>query len=221
MWYALPVLQVVGILASAFALAAAPSSDGGVRSADSIGPNVDRVFAGLNRPDAPGCAVGIFQAGQILYARGYGSANLDEGIALTAKTAFNAASIAKQFTATAIILLAQDGKLTLEQNVRKYVPELPNYGHPIALRNLLNHTSEIRDVHELFFYEGFENDRADEVLAAIFRQRALNFAPGSDWSYSNAGYALLHSSSAESAKGRCYSLPESAFSSRWECSTRF
>ncbi len=74
MWYALPVLQLVGILASAFALATAPSNDGGVRSVDSIGPNVDRVFAGLNRPDAPGCAVGFFQAGQILYARGYGSA---------------------------------------------------------------------------------------------------------------------------------------------------
>ncbi len=88
-------------------------------------------------------------------------------------------------------MLAQDGKLSLEQNVRKYLPEVPDYGHPITLRNLLNHTSGIRDVHELFFYEGFENARADEVLAAIFRQRALNFAPGSDWSYSNAGYALL------------------------------
>src|SRR5260370_30050269 len=75
LWYALPVLQLVGILASTFALAAAPSSDGGVRSADSIGPNVDRVFAGLNQPDAPGCAVGVFQAGQVLYARGCGSAN--------------------------------------------------------------------------------------------------------------------------------------------------
>jgi CubicO group peptidase (beta-lactamase class C family) len=175
------VLPVAVLLASAIAL------DGGL---EDLGPKVDRVFAELNRPDTPGCAVGVFHAGEIRYARGYGSANLDEGIPLGPQSVFNTASMTKQFTATAIILLAQEGKLSLDDDIRKYVPEVPELGR-ITLGELLHHTSGVRSVDELYFFEGFEDVRANEVLAAVSRQRALNFQPGTDWSYSNTGYWLL------------------------------
>ncbi len=154
---------------------------------------IDEVFAFVER-DAPGCALGIVQDGMLTFARGYGLANLDWGIPLTASTVFDIGSVSKQFTATAIALLEIDGTLSIDDPVRKWIPELPDYGSPLTLRHLLNHTSGIRDYLTLADIAGLDFDNVfDELdgVELIVRQRSLNFDPGSEFLYSNSGYLLL------------------------------
>jgi CubicO group peptidase (beta-lactamase class C family) len=154
---------------------------------------VDAVFDFIER-DAPGCALGVVQDGALAYGRGYGLANLDWGIPLTTSTVFDIGSVSKQFTATALALLDLDGVLSLDDEVRTWIPELPNYGPTITIRHLLNHTSGIRDYLTLQSLAGFEfanvMDEHDGV-ELIVRQKALNFEPGSEYLYSNSGYLLL------------------------------
>lgn len=159
----------------------------------SVGQRVDAVFADYNRSDSPGCAVGVYRNGEILETRGYGMADLEQRVAIGSRTVFDIGSTSKQFTAASIALLAQDGKLSLDDNVREYIPELPEYEHPITIRNMLNHTSGLRDYIELMLLAGVDIDDvtgSDDALAIITRQRALNFEPGSEWLYSNSGYFL-------------------------------
>jgi CubicO group peptidase (beta-lactamase class C family) len=154
---------------------------------------IDDVFAFVDR-DAPGCALGVVQDGKIVYGKGYGLANLDWGIPLTTSTVFDIGSVSKQFTATAIALLDIEGVLSIDDPVRKWVPELPDYGHPLTIRHLLNHTSGIRDYLTLADLAGFEFDNVmDELdgVELIVRQQALNFEPGAEYLYSNSGYLLL------------------------------
>src|ERR1700691_4300869 len=106
---------------------------------------VDEIFAKWDRTDSPGCALSVMQGGKILYKRAYGMANLDYDVILTTDTTFHVASISKQFTAASIVLLEQDGKLSFDDEVRKYIPELPDFGAKITIRNLLHHTSGLRD----------------------------------------------------------------------------
>jgi CubicO group peptidase (beta-lactamase class C family) len=161
---------------------------------DTIAARVDSVFADVNRTGSPGCSLGVIRDGALIYSRGYGMANLDDDIALSPSSAFYIASTSKQFTAASVLLLAQEGKITLDDNVRKYIPELPDYGTPITVRELLHHTSGIRDYLGLL---GMGAGRAenvmsdDDIIALIARQKALNFPPGSEYSYSNSGYFLL------------------------------
>ena len=161
---------------------------------DSLAKRIDALFADVDNTASPGCALGVIRDGALVYARGYGMANLDESIALSPSSAFYIASTSKQFTAASILLLAADGKLSLDDDVRKYIPELPDYGTPITIRNLVNHTSGIRDYLGLL---GLGAGRAenvmsdDEIIALIARQKSLNFKPGSEYSYSNSGYFLL------------------------------
>jgi CubicO group peptidase (beta-lactamase class C family) len=154
---------------------------------------VDAVFDFIER-DAPGCALGVVRDGALAYGRGYGLANLDWGIPLTTSTVFDIGSVSKQFTATAVALLDIDGVLSLDDDVRTWIPELPDYGPTITIRHLLNHTSGIRDYLTLQSLAGFEfanvMDEHDGV-ELIVRQRALNFEPGSEYLYSNSGYLLL------------------------------
>lgn len=166
-----------------------------VRSgADStVHARVDRIFAPWDRTDSPGCALGVYRNGSIEYARGYGMANLELGVALSPQSVFDIGSTSKQFTATSIMLLAHDGKLSLDDDIRKYVPELPNYGKPITIRHILTHTSGIRDYLTLWALAGV--DDADlttdkDALDLLVRQRELNFAPGEQWLYSNSGFFL-------------------------------
>ncbi len=164
-------------------------------SADIAG-KVDPIFASLAEPTAhaPGCVAGVFRAGQVLYAKGYGLANLEYDLPITTTTTFEIGSMSKQFTATAILLLAQDGKLALTDDVRKYVPELPNYGHVITLRHLLHHTGGLREYDALLSLSGGDDaDVAteDEALRLVALQKGTNFVPGTEWSYSNTGYFLL------------------------------
>lgn len=155
---------------------------------------VDELFAQWDRPDSPGCAVGIIQDGQLIYARGYGMANLDHDIPITADSAFYLCSTSKQFTAACIALLALRGVISLDDNIRKYLPEIPEYGTPITIRHLMHHSSGLRDCLELMTLAGksledyFDNQDIIEILS---RQRALNFIPGAEYQYSNSGYVLM------------------------------
>jgi CubicO group peptidase (beta-lactamase class C family) len=181
----------IGFAAAAAALAAgAPAASG---SADLTG-RVDAVFRDLDRSDSPGCALGVYRDGRILYARGYGMANLELGVANSAQTVFDIGSTSKQFTAFAIHLLARDGKLSLDDDIRKWVPEIPSYGKTITIRELLHHTSGLRDYIELMDLRGIRTEDVTteaEALALMARQRAPNFAPGTEHLYCNTGYFLL------------------------------
>jgi CubicO group peptidase (beta-lactamase class C family) len=155
---------------------------------------VDKVFADLQKPGSPGCALGVFRDGQILYAKGYGLASVEVNAPITPQTVFDIGSTSKQFTASSIVLLEQQGKLSVNDDVHKYIPELPDYGHKITILNLLNHTSGLRDYLALLPLSGVNEDSVttdDDALALIIRQKHLNFAPGSQWAYSNTGYFLL------------------------------
>ena len=154
---------------------------------------VDAIFAQWNRTDSPGCAVGVYRGGVIEYARGYGMANLELGVALSPQSVFDIGSTSKQFTAMSIMLLARDGKLSLDDDIRKYIPELPSYGKTITIRHILTHTSGIRDYLTLWGLAGVDDadlTTDDDALALIARQRELNFAPGEQWLYSNSGFFL-------------------------------
>lgn len=154
---------------------------------------VDSLFAEYG-PTTPGCAVAAVRDGRALLAQGYGMASLELGVPITPRTAFYAASVSKQFTAFAVALLAHDGRLSLGDDVRKWIPELPDLGRTITLDELLHHTSGLRDYFELLSLTGWPPDgpltRA-QFLDLVGRQRALNFAPGSRFMYSNTGYVLL------------------------------
>jgi CubicO group peptidase (beta-lactamase class C family) len=177
--------------APAPAPAAAPPS-----ASDAIAAKVDPLFAAYanaERP-GPGCAVGVYRAGEIVFAKGYGYASVEHEVPITPATVFEIASVAKQLTATAVLLLAADGKLSLDDDVRKHVPELPAYGRAITLRHLLAHTGGLREYDTLLDLSGYDlADVAteDEALHLVAIQRGVNFAPGSRWSYSNTGYFLL------------------------------
>ena len=156
---------------------------------------VDKIFAQWDKPDSPGCALGVYKDGQIVYKRGYGMANLNDDVPITPATVFHVASMSKQFTAASILLLAQQGKLSLDDDVHKYIPELPNFGQPITLRHLLHHTSGIRDQWSLLGLAGWRYSQDlitdDDVMSVLVRQQALNFKPGDKYMYSNSGFTLL------------------------------
>lgn len=161
-------------------------------------PAVDAIFAQFTSAGSPGCALGVYRDGKMLYAKGYGLANLESQVPITPASVFDIGSTSKQFTAGSILLLEKQGKLKLDDDIRKYLPELPVYPGPnggtITILNLLNHTSGIRDYLTLFSLAGINMDGVtteDTALAMLARQKALNFAPGSDYLYSNSGYFLL------------------------------
>jgi CubicO group peptidase (beta-lactamase class C family) len=157
-------------------------------------PAVDRLFAEWSKPGSPGCALGVVRNGRFIYQRGYGMANLDYDIPNSPTMMYYVGSDSKQFTAASIALLALSSRLSLDDDIRKYIPEMPDYGAPITIRHLIHHTSGIRDVYGLMQLAGLplENTFSDsEAIALIARQRALNFPPGDDYLYSNSGYFLL------------------------------
>jgi CubicO group peptidase (beta-lactamase class C family) len=173
---------------AAGAQSAAPSA-----ADTSVTARVDRIFAQWDRSDSPGCALGVFRDGRIVYARGYGMANLELGVALSPQSVLDIGSTSKQMTTMAVVLLAQQGKLSLDDDVRKHIPELPRYEKPVTVRHLLTHTSGLRDYLTLWHLAGI--DDADftteaEALDIIRRQRVLNFPPGEQRLYSNSGFFL-------------------------------
>jgi len=155
---------------------------------------VDEVFADYSKPNSAGCALGVYRNGSIAYEHGYGMASLELGVPITPETVFDIGSTSKQFTAFTIQLLQQQGKLSLDDDIRKFIPEFPNYGATITLRHLLSHTSGLRDYTALFELAGVpeQNLTTDQdALDLILRQKELNFKPGEEWDYSNTGFFLL------------------------------
>ena len=155
---------------------------------------VDELFSRHVKKESPGCAVAVIRSGRIVYERGYGMANLDFDIPNSPATVFNVASMAKQFTAMSIALLAQQGKISLDDDIRKYIPEIPDYGTPITIRHLAYHTSGLRDYIDLIELadDRIENVHTDQdILNILSRQKKLNFKPGEQLLYSNSGYVLL------------------------------
>src|SRR5467141_4034592 len=155
---------------------------------------VDEIFVDLTKAGSPGCALGVYRDGKMIYSKGYGLANLEENVPITPQSVFDIGSTSKQFTAASILLLEKQGKLSISDDVRKYVPELPDYGQKITILHLLNHTSGLRDYLSLMELAGINTDSVTtdvDALALITRQKALNFAPGSDWLYSTTGFFLL------------------------------
>jgi len=168
-------------------------------------PNKEKVVAGAERAfgkfsqayvaPAPGCAAAVSLNGETVFEKAFGLADMEFNVPNTPQTIFESGSVAKQFTAAAIVLLQQDGKLSLDDPVKKYIPELPDYGAPLTLRHLLNHTSGIRDWGTvLSLTPAGRGDRVisqDLALDVIIHQRALDFTPGAEYSYTNSGYNLL------------------------------
>ena len=155
---------------------------------------VDQLFAPWNDPGAPGASIAVIQDGEIVYDAGYGSAQLEYGIPITPSTIFHVASVSKQFTAFAVAMLADQGKLSLDDDIRKYLPEMPDFGHTITIRHLIHHTSGLRDQWNLLVIGGWRMDDVitrEQVLRVMSNQRELNFPPGEEMLYCNTGYTLL------------------------------
>jgi CubicO group peptidase (beta-lactamase class C family) len=162
-------------------------------SSPNFGADIDHIFAKWS-DSTPGCAVGVAKAGRLEFSKAYGSADLENGIRNSPDTVFEAGSVSKQFTAMAILMLAREGKLSLDDPARKYIPELPDYGKPVTIREMLTHTSGLRDWGDIATIEGWPRgtrvyEDAD-LLKIVSKQKELNFAPGTRWSYSNTGYNL-------------------------------
>jgi CubicO group peptidase (beta-lactamase class C family) len=155
---------------------------------------VDRIFAGFNT-HTPGCAVGVAYEGDVALRSGYGMADLERNVPITADTIFESGSVAKQFTATAILLLAQQGKLSLDDPLRKYLPELPDYGTPLTIRHVLSHISGLREWRLVATFSGTPEGTYvlsnRDLLQIASRQKALNFDPGTAYSYTNTGFNIL------------------------------
>ena len=170
--------------------ACAPSTGGSGGPTD---PEVDAIFADLEG-DRPGAAVAVLWNGEVVHRAGYGAAHLDHGIPIGPGTVFDIASISKQFGAMAALLLESEGKLDLDADVRGYVPELPDFGASITARQLIHHTSGIRDWPHTMALGGIgftDVISFEKILRMLYHQQAINFEPGSEYAYSNTGYNLL------------------------------
>ena len=182
---------VGGAACLAIALAIVPLA----RQSDTPDDRLDLIFAPWSARRAPGCAVSVMRGGDILFAKGYGDANLEYDVPITPSSVFHVASVSKQFTAVAVALLVADGRVSWDDDIRRYVPELPDFGDTITLRHLAHHTSGIRDQWSLLQMAGWrwEGDvvTQGDVLDLLSRQTGIHFPPGSEYLYSNSGYTLL------------------------------
>jgi CubicO group peptidase (beta-lactamase class C family) len=161
---------------------------------DSTIKKIDALFSKWDNAQSPGCVVGIVRNDSLIFAKGYGMANLEYGIPNTPGTIFHMASVSKQFTAYSIVLLAEQGKLNLDDDIRKYLPWFPDLGKKITIRNLLNHTSGIRDQWQLLAIAGTRlNDviTQEQIIKILSKQQGLNFNPGDQFSYCNSNFTLL------------------------------
>jgi CubicO group peptidase (beta-lactamase class C family) len=178
-----------------YLLTASHAADSAPASAEKPETRVDALFQKMDTTISPGCALSVIRDHKIIYKRGYGMADLDHNIPITPATVFHVASMSKQFTAASILLLAAEGKLSLDDPVRKYIAELPDFGTPVTIRELLHHTSGLRDQWELLNLSGWRisQDRITDadVLYVVSHQHDLNFAPNTQFLYSNTGYTLL------------------------------
>lgn len=188
-----PLRLVISVIVLMTAISQAAT---GVTSSTEPSPEskVDALFSKWNTLDSPGAAVAIVKEGMVIYRRGFGCAQLEYGIPITPSTVFHVASVSKQFTAMAITMLEAAGKLSADDDIRKYLPELADFGKTITIRHLLNHTSGLRDQWELLILSGWRMDDVitqAQIMDRLRRQKELNFPPGEQYLYCNSGFTLL------------------------------
>ncbi len=155
---------------------------------------IDNLFSEWNRENSPGCALGLIQNGKLIYTKGYGMASLENRVPINSNSVFYCGSVSKMFVTFCILLLQEEGLLAVDDPIKKYLPDFPDYGYPIRIRNLIHHTSGIRDNLTLWSLMGnsvLDYCDKDEMLDLIYRQKELNFVPGTRYLYSNACYLLL------------------------------
>lgn len=181
---AIAAAWLILVLASPVAVAADEKTD-----------KVDKLFAAWDKTTSPGAALAVIKDGQIIYERGYGMAKIEDGIVNTPDKVFDIGSVSKQFTAACVAFLVREGKIGLDDDIRKYLPEMPAYGKPVTVRHLLHHTSGLRDYNALLSLAGFrpesDSPTVEEALEVVRRQKKLNYMPGEEYSYTNTGYFLL------------------------------
>lgn len=180
------------ILILSFALILAA---GAAASGESSAAHIDAVLPRAHSAAVPGCAVGVRADDNLPVLRAFGMADLEHAAPISGDTVFEAGSVSKQFTAAAALILVSEGRLALEDDVRKYLPELPDYGHPVTVAQLMGHTSGLRDWGEVEAIAGWPRTERvydmEDILSITSHQRALNFVPGTAWSYTNTGFDLL------------------------------
>ena len=155
---------------------------------------IDAIFAEREKGEKPGCAVVIVKDGSVVYEKGYGMADLEHHVKITPQTAFDVASVAKQFTGLGVAMLIEQGKLKVTQDIRSILPRVPDFGRTITIDNLLHHTSGLRDWPEMLALSGVDWSSPisqDMIMEMVAHQRELDFLPGEEFQYSNTGYSLL------------------------------
>lgn len=163
-------------------------------ASDILTQKVDQIFSVYDKPGSPGCSLGVIRDGNFAYQKAYGLANLELDVPLSSQSVFYMGSVSKQFTAASVVLAAQKGYLSLDDDVHKYIPELPDYGHVITLRQMIHQTSGFRDFYTLLGLSGHDPaafNSAEEIFKIVARQKGLNNIPGDEWIYSNTNYFLL------------------------------
>ena len=189
------IICVAGALLTAHPRAQVAASGQVPAARENLPAQIDRIFERWDRGGTPGCAVGVSERGSVVLTRGYGMANLEYGVRIKPETIFESGSVAKQFTSAAIALLAIDGKLSRQDPVRKFVPELPDFGVPITIQHFLNHTSGLRSQWPMLSLAGRPPGLAvhtvDEILELVSGYTELNFKPGDEYLYNNTAFTLL------------------------------
>jgi CubicO group peptidase (beta-lactamase class C family) len=190
------VAAITILVLTSYAAVAQSASSAAKQPSDNaqLASKVDQLFSRWDKLASPGAAVVVVKDGAIIYKHGYGCANLEYDVPITPSTIFHVASVSKQFTAFAIALLASRGKLSLDDDIRKYLPEVPDFGKTITIRHLLHHTSGLRDQWELLAMAGWRLDDVitkEHILKMVHHERELNFDPGSEFLYCNTGFTLL------------------------------
>ncbi|HYK20310.1 MAG TPA: serine hydrolase domain-containing protein [Pyrinomonadaceae bacterium] len=189
--------RLISILITASFLLASHISGGSATAKGTRDPRasrVDALFGNRNRKLSPGLAIAVVRDGKVILRRGYGFASIEHRVPITPSTVFDVASLSKQFTGLAVAMLITEGKIKLSDDIRKYIPELPDFGRPITIDHLLHHTSGLRDWPSTLSVAGWLLDDVitfKQILTMAYNQHSLNFVPGSEYDYSNTGYNLL------------------------------
>jgi len=188
-------LLVLVVLTGLLPVASLSSSPPRSLPSAEAGDELDALFSRWRHPDTPGCAVGLQLRNEPSVFRAYGNADLEHGVAIDGKTVFEAGSVSKQFTAASVLILIEQGTLRADDDISKYVPELPDYGVTITIAQLLGHTSGLRDWEGVVDIAGWpvttRQYTVKDVLEIVARQKHLNYRPGTAFSYTNSGYVLL------------------------------
>ena len=155
---------------------------------------IDSLFIDWTKSNHPGGAIGIMQNGEVIYSKAFGLASLEYQVPNTTETIFNIGSVSKQFTAMGIVLLHERGLLSIDDDIHKYLPDMPDFGHTITIRHMLHHTSGMRSLHAMLGLAGWRDDDSrtnEDLYRFMLKQKDLNFMPGDEYLYCNTGYMLM------------------------------